>query len=418
MSRKWLLFLFCLALAILLAPLSRAALALRVNETSIRVLFEEQGTRVVLPFENSLGRPVDANLKLEIVTPENAVTATAEQTTTINTAASELTVPISVWVKNLTNDTGELLWYRLRYTVTPVQAGDFERITNVVSLSQITPDVFTVDVAGGRKIQPGSSYRLRVKTAHPLTARPVNGISIDAQIKFDVPGQDNLVLKQTARTDTDGFATLDFQIPQNVDDDEGKLEVTARRGVLSETADGTIEIDRSAQVLVSTDKPLYQPGQTLHARVLLFDAARHAIGDGKATLKISDPESTVEFRAEIVSSRFGVASADWQIPENIRLGDYQIEVELNGDKYEASDGSATVKISRYDLPNFTVNLKPDRAYYLPGQDADVEVRADYLFGQPVKRGHVRVVRETERRWDYSEQKWQTEEGDSYEGDAD
>src|SRR4029079_3600036 len=67
---------------------------------------------------------------------------------------------------------------------------------------------------------------------------------------------------------------------------------------------------------------------------------------------------------------------------------------------------------------FTVTVKPDRSYYLSGQDARVEVRADYLFGQPVKRGHVRVVRETERRWDYRGQKWETEEGDKYEDEAD
>src|SRR5262249_54477136 len=51
-------------------------------------------------------------------------------------------------------------------------------------------------------------------------------------------------------------------------------------------------------------------------------------------------------------------------------------------------------------------------------NAEVEVRADYLFGEPVKHGRVRVVRETERRWNYREQKWETEEGDKYEGSLD
>src|SRR5262249_26539536 len=65
-----------------------------------------------------------------------------------------------------------------------------------------------------------------------------------------------------------------------------------------------------------------------------------------------------------------------------------------------------------------VNVKPDRGYYLPEQNAEVEVRADYLFGQPVKRGRARVVRETERQWNYREQKWETKEGDKYEGALD
>ena len=67
MSRKWLLFLFCLSLLMVLAPLSRAGLTLRVKESAIRVLFEEQGTRVVLPIENSLSQRVDTHLKLEII---------------------------------------------------------------------------------------------------------------------------------------------------------------------------------------------------------------------------------------------------------------------------------------------------------------------------------------------------------------
>jgi len=418
MSRKWLLFLFCLVLLVVFGPLSRAALSLRVKESAIKVLFAEQGTRVVLPIENSLGRQVDANIKIEIVNPDNLTVATAETSARLNIAGNEVTVPVSRWLKQLAHDTNELLWYRLRYSVQPAHENDFEQIGNVVSLSEITPDIFTVDLATARYAQPGASYRLRVKTAHPQTAKPVAGINIEAQIKFEGNDRPDAVLKQTARTDGSGFATIDFQIPTNVEGDEGEMEITAKRGVLSETVKGDVRIDRSAQVMVSLDKPLYQPGQTLHARVLMFDASRHAIADAKATLKISDPESTVTFRADLTASRFGVASVDWPIPENTRLGDYHVEVRMDGETYNDAYGAALAKISRYDLPNFTVNVKPDRPFYLPSQNADVEVRADYLFGQPVKRGHVRVVRETDRHWNYREQKWDTEEGDTYEGEVD
>src|SRR5438105_14404058 len=129
----------------------------------------------------------------------------------------------------------------------------------------------------------------------------------------------------------------------------------------------------------------------------MFDSSRHALGNQKATLKISDPENTTAFRTEINSSRFGVASADWPIPDNTRLGDYRIEVQLEDDEHNDSYGATTVKISRYDLPNFTVNVKPDRAYYLPRQDAAGEVNGDYLFGEPVNVGYVGWVGEVTRR---------------------
>ncbi|MDX6556959.1 MAG: hypothetical protein QOF72_8 [Blastocatellia bacterium] len=419
MSRKWLLFPFCLSVLLTLAPLSSASLTLRINESATRVLFDDQDTRVLLAVENSLGRLVAAHVQLELIDVDGAVRAKAEANDQIKPGANTLNIPIALWLSGKSaTDTREVLWYRLRYRVAPATAGQFDPLSGVISLSEITPDIFSLHVAAPEKAQEGAAYRLRVRAAQPITSRAVAGVNVEAEIKFDGNDKDDIVLKQSARTDANGFVTLDFQIPRGVEDNDGEIKVIARRGILSESAETEVGIDRNARVMVSTDKPLYQPGQPLHTRVLMFDSARHALADQKATLKVSDPEGSTVFRAEINTSRFGVASVDWAIPENTRLGNYLIEVELEGNKYEDARGAASVKISRYDLPNFSVSVKPDRSYYLPEQNADVEVRADYLFGQPVKRGHVRVVRETEHRWNYREQKYDTEEADKYEGDMD
>ncbi len=419
MSRKWLLFLFCLSVLIALAPLSHAGLTLKVNESATRILFEERGTRVQFEVESSLPQRVDGLLRIELIDTAGVLRARAEHETQIKTGRNILTIPVAVVLSGkAASDTRELLWYRLRYYISPAKSSEFDPVNGVVSLSEITPDIFALRVASSRKVQEGSAFRLRVQAVHPLTSKGVAGVTLNAKMMFDGYDRDDIELKQSTRTDASGFATLDFQVPRSVEDDEAEISIEGRRGVLVETAESDIELDRDAQIMVTTDKPLYQPGQTLHTRVLMFDAARHALADQKATLKISDPESTTVFRTDLTTSRFGVANADWTISENTRLGDYRVEVELESDKYDGSYGATTVKLSRYDLPNFTVNVKPDRPYYLAGQDARVEVRADYLFGQPVKRGHVRVVRETERQWNYREQKWETEEGDKYEGDAD
>src|SRR6185436_17787474 len=108
MSRKWLLFLFCLGLLVMFGPLSRAALSLRVNESAIKVLFEEQGTRVLLPIENSLGRQVDATVKIEIVNTENVIVATAERNTAVKPGPHELHLPVSRWLRDLADNTENL----------------------------------------------------------------------------------------------------------------------------------------------------------------------------------------------------------------------------------------------------------------------------------------------------------------------
>ncbi|MBV9211888.1 MAG: hypothetical protein JOZ52_14700, partial [Acidobacteria bacterium] len=136
------------------------------------------------------------------------------------------------------------------------------------------------------------------------------------------------------------------------------------------------------------------------------------------SLIIYDPQDAVVFRSPLVTTRFGVASQDWQIPDNLRLGEYRISINTEDERYDYSMSNQWVSISRYDLPNFVVNIKPDKPYYLPGQDAEISVSATYLFGKPVARGHVRVVREASRYWDYLEQKWKTTEEGTYEGETD
>ncbi len=258
-----------------------------------------------------------------------------------------------------------------------------------------------------------------MRAAHPLTARPVSGVSVSAEIKFDHEPASK-PLKATAVTDARGYAAVDFDLPRTLNVHDGELKVTARRGDFEREAAADLRDEhlQLGRILLSTDRPLYQPGQVLHLRALAFDFSQRAIADAGMKLVISDPEGTTLFRAALKTSRFGVSNADWPIPESTRLGEYKVSVELEDDRYGSNESLTFVKISRYDLPNFTVSVKPNRAYYLSGQNAEVEVRADYLFGQPVARGHVRVVRETDREWNYREQKWETKEEEKREGEVD
>ncbi|MFL6212066.1 MAG: MG2 domain-containing protein [Pyrinomonadaceae bacterium] len=425
MRRRWLALLLCLLVCLACAVRFVAAggNTLSVNETATQILFADAQTRILLAVENNSGQTINARLRLELIAPDDRVRAMAMRAEQIKPGASALTVPLAPALLNtLTEDERKLLmWYRLRYQITEAtNRADAPVLTEgIVSVSRLrAPDIFELHVAAPRNAREGQPLRARVRALHPLTAQPATGVRVAGAFTFDGADGDDVVLKAAGLTDADGYALLDFSVPRAVDDDEGELKITARRGDFAQAAESDIEFAHRAQILITTDKPLYQPGQTLHVRALVFDPAQHALADTEALLTVSDPVGTDVFRAPLKTSRFGVASVDWPLPDDTRLGDYQLKVEIEDGGYEDSDASASVRISRYELPNFVVNVKPDRAYYLPTQDADVEVRADYLFGEPVKRGHVRVVRETERTWNYREQKWDVDEGDKYEGDTD
>ena len=372
--------------------------------------------QVSLAIENPTGNDFQAHISVQLIDPDGVVQSTAERDEDLRKGSGkvQLSLPLP---KMKSSDEAAVFWYRLRYEIYQSDARSAVA-QGIISVSQVAPDIFELHLATPTTVIPGGHFRATVRAVQPVTLRPIQGVNLEA--KLDVgEAQAKSPLASRAKTDSQGYASIEFLLPPKIDEDELDLTVSGSLQGFTATVEGDdTQVSHFSSFLVSTDKPLYQPGQTLHARILAFDPSRHAIADETVELRILDPDNTLVFRSNQRTSKFGIASADWPIPGNLRLGDYRIQADFGEDRSENGGAAATVKISRYELPTFTVSSKPDHAYYLLGQNARVEVRADYLFGQPVTHGHVRVVRETERTWNFREQKWETEDSDKYEGDTD
>ncbi len=413
-SRGWAV-LFCF----LLADSCLAQVGLRVNEAGTRLQIRSDTMVVDLPVENSSGETVSAHVLLELVDPRGVVQVHAAQDASLPPGSTKLKIMLpSVFAQDENPNLRNLLWYRLRYTITSSTPSESKRtsLVGILSAGEATPGIFELHVAGPAFVREGGHYAARIRAMHPVTGHPVAGVAVQASLDLDT--DDKPLLTRNASTDRRGFATLEFTLPNNIDTDQIDVTVTGKLGSFSAEADGTFRVNHFSNVSVSTDKPLYQPGQALHTRLIAFDTNKKAIAAQPVILKILDPEETLVYRTELRTSSFGIAAVDWQIPDNLRLGTYRIQANFGEGRYEDSGASASVKISRYELPSFTVIAQPDRTYYLPEQNASIEIRADYLFGEPVRHGHVRVVRETERQWNYREQKWDIKEGEIYEGETD
>ena len=421
MSRRWLLSLLCLSVLLLsLVPLTHAGGEVKVDESRTRILIQTDPIEIQLPVANSTGKTLTAAVQLELLDPRDRVVATNSTTQQITPGDQTLKLSLPFSISKLRdNERREILWYRLRYRLSeqsPLTAG-------IVSLSQ-SPDLFELRVVTSELAREGGTYHVRVNASHPLTHKPAAKVVITGELLLEDDASRSVKLQATKTTDSEGYTLLDFKIPprfpqfpHTLQPAGGEVKLVGRRGAVVAEVTGDVLVDQFAHTLITPDKPIYQPGQTIHVRALLFTPSRRALASQNVEIRICDPDEVTVFRSVVTSSRFGIATADWPIPQNTRLGDYRIWVGVEGqEKYTQT--AQDVRISRYDLPNFSVSVEPDRGYYLAEQDAVVRVRADYLFGKPVTRGHVRVVRESERQWNYREQKWDVDEGDEYEGETD
>src|SRR5262245_58772230 len=117
MSRRWLLslILFC-GVLFLFNQGSSATYELRVNEQATRVFLKELAPEVSLVVENRSRQSVRALVRLELLAPNNKVSATAEANVDLKSGRQNIPFTLPFKSRDLTpNKENEILWYRLRY---------------------------------------------------------------------------------------------------------------------------------------------------------------------------------------------------------------------------------------------------------------------------------------------------------------
>jgi hypothetical protein len=141
------------------------------------------------------------------------------------------------------------------------------------------------------------------------------------------------------------------------------------------------------RVLLTTDKPLYQPGQVMHMRAMALVAPSNVPAGGKdAEFIVVDPAGNKLARIETKTNAYGVASAQFKLGSKVQLGAYDLVVEIAG-----VQAARAVKVSRYTLPKFKVDVDLEKSWFLAGDTVEGVVRAHYLFGKPVAGGQVLVT---------------------------
>ncbi len=409
----------CLIAATLAFPMLLGAQtpAVRVDETAVRFSFSASHFLTELPL-TSPGGATSAQVAVDLLDPQNTVRSHGVATCSLRTVTTTCRVTLPPAVPDIVTSrysSGEnLAALRVRYTVTlPSQ----QPVAGIIALDHIAPALYVLHAAAPTQIRPGGFYTVRVRATHPLTHAPQSGVALEARVLTEGDGMDQRSPDKHLVTDGNGFATVEFTVPSTPTLSSIKVVIDGRLTNLYTGIALDISVPNQQSLTPTTDKPLYQPGQTAHFRLLALDQRGHAQPNLKLTLDVSDPDNTLVFRTEATTSHFGIAAADWVIPVRLRLGNYSVSAHGDPEDGDVSmTARAQVRISRYDLPNFTVLPKPDKPFYLPGQNAAVEVRAEYLFGKPVLHGHVRVVRETDRQWNFEKQKYDTMEGAVYKGE--
>jgi uncharacterized protein YfaS (alpha-2-macroglobulin family) len=257
-----------------------------------------------------------------------------------------------------------------------------------IRAENLSPTPYDLRVLGQTELRPGTEASLRVLLVNrPEQRRPLANVPVSIELRRRATGE--RVQLVSFRTDGQGTGRPKFRLPDWTDG-ECQLRVVADVGWMpwnDEVLERPVTLKRSWRLMLSSDKPVYQPGQTIHLRSLaLRRPDRRPVAGESAVFSITDPKGNVIFKQTGVTSSFGIASADCPLADEITHGEYQLQCQL-GD----TTSRETVEVKPYVLPKFGITLEFNQSYYLPDDVVRGTVSAKYFFGQPVADAAVTVT---------------------------
>jgi hypothetical protein len=236
------------------------------------------------------------------------------------------------------------------------------------------------------ELEPGGKAALRivVNEVSSLTdMKPLSGAKVEVKL-IGKSGSSTLL---TAETDKDGTVSGEAVVPKSAAGDGYELvvKVSSRLGDVEKKH--AVTLASHYRILLTTDKPLYQPSQLIRIRSVALNQSDLApIGNRNVTLEVADPQGNKVFKKIGKTDKYGIFAADFQLADEIRFGDYTIKAVV-GDR----EADKIVTVKRYVLPKYKVVLDTKKSSYRPGDKVTGTVSANYFFGKPVDGGEVKIV---------------------------
>lgn len=266
--------------------------------------------------------------------------------------------------------------YRLEYVVVGAATGD-ERV--LVGLDRFRAVALSARVLAPETLLAGGPAAVRIVAMDDRTGQPVQGADVTVTL-----GDQTLL---TAKTDKDGTVDGAVSVPGAAG--SGDLVVNVSKLGSEERVVTPVTVKRARRIMLTTDKPMYQPGQTIHLRSLtLKRPSLLPVSAGEVTFEVFDPKSNKVFKRTVKSTPHGIASTSFELASEVIMGAWRVRVQVDDAEQERR-----FDVKRYVLPKYEVTVKPARPFYLVGQTLEGMVEARYFFDKPVE-GRVDLTLET------------------------
>lgn len=285
----------------------------------------------------------------------------------------------------------ELVWHRVRYRF-EYSDGKTAKIEGTESISDILR-MPVVHILGQQSYLTGGEAAVRVIVTD--THDEVIAGRGTVRIELLAPEQKSQLLFR-GQLNGRGTTEAQFRFPAGVVGDH-QLRYLVDTAIGSTEFVQPVRLEDKVSILLTTEKPIYQPGQTIHVRALALDRANHeAAAARKLTFEVEDSRGNKVFKKATQTDKFGIASAEFGLADELNLGTYHLRALLGESESPTNTAEIALNVERYVLPKFKVAIdfagsdKKTKRGYRPGDHVTGTIRANYFFGKPVDDSEVTV----------------------------
>jgi hypothetical protein len=137
----------------------------------------------------------------------------------------------------------------------------FKNQEHIYSLYQLQ-DRMIVKILGQDEFIKGTPINYHIIVQNQRTNEPIQNAQVSIALKAD--DKESIVF--TGSTDRSGTCNTDFIVPDSIGSADLHFEIISDIG--KDTYDANIKLLSGNLTYLVTDKPIYQPGQTIHIRTL------------------------------------------------------------------------------------------------------------------------------------------------------
>ncbi|MBV6459683.1 MAG: hypothetical protein HONBIEJF_02835 [Fimbriimonadaceae bacterium] len=300
--------------------------------------------------------------------------------------------------------------YRYYYEKTPTLDGspDFEPVHQLnwkiasrdgegvfdehISLPQLTPGIYMgqLDCGSARQFawltvtdialvtkSAGNSvlaYVTKMDSGQPVQGAVVGWISEKGSLEL-------------GKTDEAGIARV--VLPKDAGD--GSRPVYAQAGdslAISSFYSYSEESAKNTRTYIYTERPVYRPGDVVKFKGVI----RRLAGDDyelpakePVEVRLQDPDGNRLASVSLALSDFCTFSGEFTLPDDL-TGQYYLSCN-----YQGATSERYVPVMAYRKPEFKIDVKAEKPFYLRGQKVRFVANCDYYFGGPVPGAEFRAT---------------------------